>query len=104
MNNDQIIVPVKVEAKPFYSNRADAALQECQEEHEALFMPQLADARVLNQNKQSLVWSNWYTAISTKATGRTKQGSPVVVYAHIPNYFSNPKNIRAATEQGLVNY
>ena len=90
--------------KPFYSSRADVALRKCQVEHEALFMPQLADARILDQNKQSLVWNDWYTTTSIRATGRKKQGSPVVVYAHVPNYFSNPENIRAAIEQGLVNY
>jgi len=90
--------------KPFYSERADTALQDCQRVHEVLFMPQLADARILDQNKQSLVWDGWYTTISTRATGRTKQGSPVVVYAHVPNYFSNPENIRVAIEQGLANY
>ena len=104
MNNNQITIPTRVEGKPFYSSRADVALRECQVEHEALFMPQLADARVLDQNKQSLLWNDWYTTTSIRATGTTKQGSPVVVYAHVPNYFSNPENIRAAIEQGLVNY
>ena len=104
MNNNQITIPTRVEGKPFYSSRADVALRECQVEHEALFMPQLADARVLDQNKQSLLWNDWYTTTSIRATGTTKQGSPVVVYAHVPNYFSNPENIRAAIEQGLLFY
>jgi hypothetical protein len=62
-----------------------------------MFMPELAEARI--QGKAS--WGLWYSTPSIRATGKTKQGNAVVVYAHIPNYFSNPANIMEAIKPGL---
>ncbi len=85
--------------KPFYHEDLAQALENCQEKHTAIYMPELAEARV-----QGLVlWNTGYSTPSIRATGRTKQGSAVVVYAHIPNWLANPANIRTAKEQGLVN-
>lgn len=103
MTEDTIKVPIRVEGKEFYADRIDKALRACQSEgYEALFMPAIIDTRI-EAPKEAIIWQYLYCAPSIKATGRTKQGTPVVVYAHIPNYFSNPDNIEKAIEQGLVN-
>ncbi len=87
------------ETKTFYHAQVEQALENCQEKHTALYMPELAEARIQGQQP----WDEWRTTPSIKATGRTKQGNAVVVYAHIPNWLANPANIRAAKEQGLIN-
>ncbi len=94
---------VKVLTKEFYELDLAKALEECQASgYAALFAPDLADAKI-TASKYSPLWQKWYTAASIKATGRTKQRNPVVVYAHVPNYFSDPENIRKAVEKGLTN-
>jgi len=75
------------------------ALETAQKARRVLFMPEIADAKI---NDDSL-WREWYSSVSLRATGRTKQGTPVVVYAHVPNFYSNPENIRQAKAQGLIN-
>lgn len=118
MTENQILVPRKqlLEAKEFYAETDSAnekygiptALEACQTPdengiaYEAIFMPAIIDTRNEAPNN-STVFQCWYTVPSIKATGRTKQGTPVVVYAHVPNYFSAPENIRKAIKQGLVN-
>lgn len=64
-----------------------------------VYMPQLADSRV-NGN---LLWNRFYHAPSMIATGRMNN-EPMVVFSHKDNYFSNPDNIKASINQGLVNY
>ena len=87
--------------KMFYHAQVEQALQDCQEAgYQPLFMPQLADARI----NGTAPWNQWFSTPSIRATGKTKQGTAVVVYAHIPNFLSNPNNIKEAKEQGLVNY
>ena len=100
-----IIVPkiVLYEGKEFYKNRTDKALNDCVEAgFQAVFMPQLIDTRIQNP-KDSRAWQTWWTTPSIKATGLSKGGNPVVVYAHTDNYFSNPKNIETAINNGLRN-
>lgn len=58
-------------------------------------MPQLIDLRI-GASKDIRIWHRGYSTLSISATGKTKQGKPVVVYAHVPNYFSNPENIKKA--------
>ncbi|MBS3141661.1 hypothetical protein J4405_05980, partial [Candidatus Woesearchaeota archaeon] len=58
------------------------ALETAQKARRVLFMPEIADAKI---NDDSL-WREWYSSVSLRATGRTKQGTPVVVYAHVPNF------------------
>ena len=104
------IIPIAVrviEGKAFYAegkNGLSEALQACQDANcEALFMPELALARI-NADKDSFLWKNYFSTPSLKATGRTRAGNAVVVYAHIPNYFSDPTNIRDAVKgDKLVN-
>ena len=103
--SDKILIPTYVEAKPFEKlevNGVEKALQACYAaKAEPVYMPQLVDARI-SAPKESLVWS-WCTTPSVRVTGKTKQGNPVVVYAHVPNYFSKPHNIAKAVSEGLLN-
>jgi hypothetical protein len=87
-------------AKEFYDSNLATALENCLKAgYNPKFMPELADARINGKAE----WGRFYSAPSIRATGKTEQGSKVVVYAHIPNYFSNPENIRKAVEMGLIN-
>ena len=111
MADNTISIPVKrkLEGKEFYDNRTDKALKACQTEgFEAQFMPSIADTRI-EAEKDARIWQTWYSAPSVRATGRGKStnlshkgGTEFVVYAHIPNYFSNPNNIETAISQGLI--
>jgi len=90
------------EGKRFHNADVSEALAACQRAgYRALFMPELIDARIALP-KDSAVWQSWWTTSSLIATGRGRRGTPVVIYAHIDNYFSNPENIRAAINQGLI--
>ena len=94
---------VNKEVKLFYNGSLADALENCNKEgYQALSMPEIADARI-QASKEDQLWRNWLSSTSIRATGKTKQGNAVVVYAHVPNHFSEPKNIRNAIEQGLVN-
>lgn len=103
--SDQILIPTFVEAQPFEKlevNGVEKALRECYKAKcEPVYMPQLVDARI-NLPKESPVWK-WHTTPSVRVTGKTKQGNPVVVYAHVPNYFSKPNNIAKAVKEDLRN-
>ena len=90
------------ETKSFYNSNIGKALIECQDSgYKALFMPELANLRI-DSPKDAEAWENWYTTPSIRATGRTKSGSRIVLYAHTDNYFSNPDNIRKSISQGLI--
>lgn len=103
MSENTIQIPKLVEGKEFYDDNLENALRQCQKEgYEAQFIPALTDARIASQ-KDATVWQNWYCTPSIKATGQTKQDNPIVVYAHVPNYFSNPDNIKKAINTGLLN-
>jgi hypothetical protein len=86
------------EIKKFYDVLLSYALKKCMEKGcEPMFMPELVDARIQGKAK----WDEWYSTPSVRATGKTKQGNAVVIYAHISNYFSNLENLdRALTEEG----
>ena len=103
--SDKILIPTFVEAQPFEKlevNGVEKALREClKAKCEPVYMPQLVDARIIS-SRDSSVWK-WYTTPSIQVTGKTKQGNPVVVYAHVPNYFSKPDNIAKAVSNGLMN-
>jgi len=106
--SEEVLISKLVQAKEFYavvdSSRKKYALPDaleaCQKEHEAQFMPTIIDTKI-NSPGEARIWQVLWTTPSIRATGRTKQGNPVVVYAHIHSYFSNPKNIRIAIKQGL---
>jgi hypothetical protein len=113
MANDGILVPRMLEGRPFYKGGtygvADA-LDDCRKAgYEPLFMPELADTRIA-ASKGDAIFQVWYIAPRIRATGRGKStnvshkgGTEFVVYVHLPNYFSKPKNIRKAIGEGLVN-
>ena len=86
--------------KLFYDVPAGIALRDAQKEHKVLYMPQVADARINGK----LPWDEWVTTPSIKATGRTRQGNAVVVYAHIPNWLANPENMKITRRQYLIKY
>ncbi len=99
----EILIPRFFEGEEFYASTAGGALRNCQNRgFEAVFMPELIDARIAAA-KEARVWQTWFTAPSIRATGRSKGGNPVVVYAHVPNYLCNPDNIDGANNKGLVN-
>ncbi len=91
------------------ANGVELALGECQSlGFEPVFTPELIDAR-LYAKVGDYVLNNWFTTPSLIATGRgissnvsKKGGSPFVVVAHVPNYFSDAGNIRANRLQGLI--
>ena len=98
-----IQIPRVVEGKEFYADRINKALSSCEKEgYEAQFMPAIIDARI-SAEKEARIWQTWWSAPSVSVTGRTSQGNPIVVYAHVPNYFSNPRNIETAIKQELGN-
>jgi hypothetical protein len=91
-----------VEAREFYADRTDKALASLfKENYEPLLMPFIVDARV-EASGDERVWKAWYCSPSVVATGKTKQGKGVVVFAHVPNYFFEPTNITKAIEEGLI--
>ena len=108
MPEEIIQIPVTIQGREFYdgdsTNGLWQALKACKDAKcSALFMPEFADVRI-NSPKGARVWQNWYSAPSARTTGKTKKGSAVVAYAHVPNYFSNPENIRKAVySKNLVN-
>ena len=66
-------------------------------------MNEIAQKRIL-EGKGHLIWGQWYDSVSLKATGRTKGGNAVVIFAHIENYFSDYRNIRKARkERKMIN-
>ena len=100
MNDNTIRIPV--EGKEFYNDSMDKALAACLDDCFApAFMPQIVDIRIASE-KKARIWQTWWTAPSIRATGKTNLGNAVVVYAHVPNYFSNPSNIKEAMKN-LVN-
>ncbi|GEM_PF-2233055 len=79
------------DTKEFYHDEADVALENCQTAgYQAAFMPQLADVRINGQAS----WNKKFSTPSIRATGRTKQGNTVVVYAHVPTSITTPEAIR----------
>ncbi|MDP1693969.1 MAG: hypothetical protein Q8L34_00335 [Candidatus Woesearchaeota archaeon] len=81
------------ETKTFCELLIEQALEKCQAEgYQAQFMPQLVDERIMGK----LPWDKGYSAPSIRATGRTKQGNAVVVYAHIPTSLATSEGIRQA--------
>lgn len=109
----KILIPISVvrKGKEFYTTSVAEALRACQQEgYEALFAPLIAQARIAaaeNKDKeavlQEIIWQKWWDTASVIATGKTKAGKAVVAVGHVPNYLSNPDNIEAALNQGLVN-
>jgi hypothetical protein len=96
----QIPKTVILEGREFYADTVAGALTDCQVEHDAQFMPELIDTKIFS-DKSARVWQTWFLTPSVRATGKTRGGNSVVAYAHIPTYFSDPKNIARAVKEGL---
>lgn len=62
------------------------------------YMPDLIRARIATESAHR-VWQTWWTAPSLRATGRTAAGTPVVLYAHVKNFYSDGNNIKKAIEE-----
>jgi hypothetical protein len=88
------------QTKEFYKPELVIALKDCQTEgYDAMCMPELAKART----DGVIRFDNWYTSLSAKETGKTKQGNEIVLFNHGRHYLSTHENIAAAIETGLVN-
>lgn len=97
-----IITQNFIDGKEFYADSIEENLEKCEKEgYEALLMPTIVDTRI-GSPADSVVWQRGYMSTSLKATGKTKQGNAIVIYAHIPNYFSKPENVREAKQKGLI--
>jgi len=87
----------------FYANNIATALEECQKSgNRALFVPEIVDRRIKAKPNEP-IWHTWYCTPSITVTGKTSQGSAVVLYVHIPNYSADPKNITETIGKKLVN-
>lgn len=92
-----------VEAEEFYDERINKALTALlRKSYKPLFMPAVVDMRIEALGNER-IWKYWYTTTSLMVTGRTKQGSAVVVYAHALNSFSNLDKIIYAKEKDWIN-
>ena len=101
-SNETVRIPLTFNGRVFQDAQLHTALYKCQiAGYDALFMPQIIDTR-LSSDKGSFIWQKEIWTPSICATGRTKSGRAVVVFAHVPNYFSNPENIEDAISQGLL--
>jgi hypothetical protein len=107
MSKEYYIVTQKQE---FYDSLAYRALSACNSQgFQAMFMPGIIDERI-RAPKGSPIWSKAYSSRSIMAFGRGKSsnisqngGTEFVVYAHVPNYLSDPKNLeKAINEKRLV--
>lgn len=107
---EKILVPI--EGRNFYKDGRlglSNALDECLSSgYTPLFMPQIVDGRIM-ASKGDRIWMDCYITPSIRATGRGKStnvshkgGAEFVVYAHVPNYFSKPRNIRKASKKELA--
>lgn len=97
-------IPMRLEGKLVYNLHQYVALAKLMEKgYTPLFMPTLVDS-LLNSPSDSPLRQFEHLTPSVRATGKTSAGTPVVVYAHIPHYLSDPENIKTEINRGLVKY
>ncbi len=104
--NDEIIIP-RIGRTTFFEiikeNDLESQLTRSQNNgYDTLYIPQIVDARIVSEGYDDIV-ENTILSPSVRVIGKSKAGNAVVVYAHVPHYFSNPTNITAARKAGLVN-
>jgi hypothetical protein len=94
-----------LEVRSSYNPKAYLALANCQiasnlqgHGHAVLCMP---ETLYLMSTGRTDITSNFHSTLSIVVTGRTKEvignvqkGSDVMVFAHLPNHYSDPRNIR----------
>lgn len=110
MISDEILVEGKGYFVGIFDNALATALEACLNlSKKVLYMPEIADLKIAGP-LHSPLWPLRLFSPSIKVTGRTQSsniskngGTPVVIYAHVSNYFSSPKNIRQAIKNGLIN-
>lgn len=83
------------EVEEVYDDRLHVALSFVDS---AFFMPDMIRARTSVDSVHRL-WQTWWTSPSIRATGRTVAGTPVVLYAHVPHFYSDAENIKTAVEE-----
>lgn len=92
--------------KSLYDASLPKALEEAQEyagkDGHVASMPKLASARTIADG-EDFVWKNWFTCASEEDKGKTKQGKGIYVVAHGKGILIDPKRIRKAYADGLVN-
>ncbi|MDP1695050.1 MAG: hypothetical protein Q8L34_05930 [Candidatus Woesearchaeota archaeon] len=102
------------ETQPFANRRIERALKNCQNAgFQVLYMPQVVDDRINGTAGWYSAWdlttkdlqfkSGVYVTPSIAITGKTRQGSKIVVYAHLPTSLATPQGIQRAKQKGLVN-
>ena len=93
------MIDVRTRGFYFFSLEDGMALKRLENEgYRPLFLPDIVKTRIDDDVAFELggtcgIWENEVDSVSIRATGRTKRGNPVVVYAHVPNYFSESKNL-----------
>ena len=83
------------EVEEVYETKLHAALASCDD---SFFMPDLIRSRISADNTHRL-WQTWWSAPSICATGRTPAGNAIVLYAHVPNFYSDANNLKIAVEE-----
>jgi hypothetical protein len=109
MSRNTIPISEKKKGREFFADRQDKALKLCEEAgYQPLYMPALVDLRIKSAG-DAKIWQEWFSTPSMRVTGRRKstnrskkEGTASVVYAHIPNYLSNSKNLKRVIEHNLV--
>ena len=109
MPGHMIPISQKEKRKEFFADRQDKALKLCEDaDYMPLYMPALVDLRI-NADGATRIWREWFSTPSIRITGRgkstnisKKEGTTFVVYAHIPNYLSNSKNLKRVIENHLI--
>lgn len=86
---------------------ADALKQCIEEGSKPLYMPDIIRLRIVQEDD---IWQKWWQTPSIAITGKGKSsnfskkgGTHVIVYAHVPNYLSEPSNIRKLIKNGTEN-
>jgi hypothetical protein len=93
----QTISPASLkDVQEFYANNIPDAMQSCiNADRRMLFAPDIAELRIAAGPKHMII-TKWWTTASLIATGWSRQNKAVVVFAHVPHYFSDPQNVRNA--------
>jgi hypothetical protein len=108
----RIAAGTTAEARRFYDTGDSVikTLEECLNSgYRPLFMPEIAEARIAAP-RDDPIWQMFFDTPSVRITGRGKpssvshkDGTGIVVYDHLPNYLSDPENMKAAVKAGLIN-
>ena len=61
------------------------------------YVPQIIDKKIQDTNNKD-IWNGIYCTPGVRITGTTTIGKKVIVYAHIPNEYSDPENLKNVCE------